>query len=502
MKQYGWILLLMMVTQTLLPAKDYNILDFGAVANGKQLNTASIQAAIDQAHADGGGRVVVPAGRFLSGSILLKSGVELHLAKKAVLLGSTNPDDYAKLHEHWGIGYKALVMAKEADHIAISGKGTLDGQGRQLALTIDSLFYAGKIDSADYRWQEKRSKWYMRPQVIQLFDCRHVSVTGVTVKNSACWVQTYALCQNLVIDHIRVESDAFWNNDGIDIVDCRNVRITNCYINAADDGICLKSYICDLHLHHPTIRYCDSIYIAHCTVRSSANAVKLGTASFAGIKNVVIEDIKVFDTFRSAIAVEVVHGGFVDSVLVDRVRATNTGNAIFIRLGQQWEDVGTLKNVTIRNVKVEVPFERNDYAYDMRGPELPFFHNVFPSSIAGLPGHPVENVTLENIEITYPGRGNKAYAHVPVYRLDEVPEQRDKYPEFSMFGELPAWGFYVRHAEGLTMNNVKVRIRKPDYRPAFVFDDVKGLKLGIMEIVGDDKGADGFFMRNVEQAGK
>ncbi len=496
----AWVIacLILGVTQHSLLAKDYNVVSKGAIADGKTLNTAAIQAAIDQAYSDGGGRVVVPAGRFLSGSVVLKSGVEFHLEKNAVLLGSTHPEDYIQLHNNTCVGYKALVLAYGADNIAITGKGVLDGQGARLARNIDSLFYIGKIDSVAYELQERRPKWFLRPQVIQFMNCNNIRVTDITVQNSACWVQTYVLCENLVIDNIRVESDAYWNNDGIDIVDCRKVRITDCYINSADDGICLKSYVGHIYYKHPTIQYCDSIYISHCTIRSSASAVKFGTASFGGFKNVVIKDIKVYDTFRSAIAVEMMHGGILENIEVDHIVAQNTGNAIFIRLGEQHRPAGTLKNVVIRNMKVEVPFERCDYAYELRGPELPFFHNVFPSSITGLPGHPVENITLENIEITYPGRGNFAYANLPISRLRTIPELPAKYPEFSMFGELPAWGFYVRHAAGLTMRNITIKIKADDYRPAIVFDDVKGLDIVDLNVLGDKKDGDDVVLKDVE----
>lgn len=458
-------------------SKDYNILSFGAVADGKTLNTLAIQAAIDKAHEEGGGRVLIPAGRFLSGSIVFKSGVELHLLKEAVLLGSTRAADYIKMSR-----WKALVMAEQQSNIAITGQGTLDGQGRELALGLDSLFYIGQLDSADYSLQEKRPKEYLRPQIIEFVKCKNIRVTGVTIKNAASWVQTYERCEDLVIDSIRVISDAYWNNDGMDIGDCKNVRITNCYVNSADDGICLKS-------HYNRKYFCDGIYIANCTIRSSASAIKLGTASAGGFKNVIIENIKVFDTFRSAIAIESVDGGLIENVFVNNLEATNTGNALFIRIGKRNPSgpIGEVNNVHLKNIKVEVSFERPDYAYDMRGPALPFFHNIFPSSITGFPGHPVGSVTLENIEITYPGRGNKGLAHMPVSRMTEIPELVKKYPEFSMFGELPAWGLYVRHVDQLTLKNVSLKIKAPDYRPALVFDDVERLTLQKVAVTGDEK---------------
>ncbi len=457
---------------------DYNIIDFGAIGDGVTLNTIHIQAAIDQAHKDGGGRVVVPEGRFVTGSIILKSNVEFHVTKNAVILGTTNPVHYKKFR--W---WKALVLANGQQNVSLTGHGEINGQGRKLSLHIDSLFYAGKVDSVDYNFVEMRPKERLRPQLVEFGDCKNVIVKNVLLKDAACWVQTYDRCDGLVIDSVRVVSDAYWNNDGMDISDCKNVRVTNCDIDSADDGICLKSHSYD--------HFCDSIYIANCKVRSSASAVKFGTMSRGGFKNVTIEKIKVYDTFRSAIAIESVDGGFLENIVVNDIHAVNTGNAVFIRLGnrkrKKTEGAGTLKNILIKNLKVEIAFERPDYAYDIRGPELPFFHNTFPSSITGIPGHPVENVRLENIEIIYPGRGNKGLAYAPLSRLDDIPEEEDKYPEFSMFGELPAWGFYVRHAEGITFKDVKLSIKSSDYRPAFVFDDVKNIDIETLKIEGDVK---------------
>jgi polygalacturonase len=459
------------------------ITSFGAEGNGITLNTANIQSAIDAVSTAGGGKIIFPKGKFLTGGIILKSGVELHFEKDAVMLGSTDPSQYNTINRR-----EALIMASGQEDISITGNGIIDGQGRKLALNIDSLFYAGKLDSMYYNLRRKRPE--KRPKILEIDNCRKILISGIILKNSASWVQNYDKCKNLVIDSIRVESDAYWNNDGIDITDCRNVRVTNCYVNSADDGICLKSENKGFMN--------DSVYIANCTVRSSASAVKFGTASTGGFKNIKIENIKVFDTFRSAIAIESVDGGILENVEVNNIEANNTGNAIFIRLGHRNSDgaVGTLKNVTIRNVKVQVPFGPPDLNYEIRGPELAFFHNPFPSSIAGIPGHKIENVVLENIEIIMPGRGNDGMAILPLYRLQDVPENEIGYPEFSMFGELPAWGFYVRHVDGLTMNNVKVEAESKDYRPAFVFDDIMNLKMENTVIKENDSGKQVIF-RNV-----
>jgi polygalacturonase len=218
-------------------AGEFNILSFGAVADGKTLNTAHIQAAIDKANQEGGGVVIVPAGAFLTGSVVLKTGVELRLEKNAVILGSTNPYDYRGLNR-----WKALVLADGQENISITGNGTIDGQGRRLALNVDSLFYIGELDSVHYNLRRKRPNEFMRPQNIEMVDCKNVTISGITVKNAACWVQTYDKCTDLKIDKIRVESDAYWNNDGIDISDCRNVQITGCYVKGIS-----KNYYFRIH---------------------------------------------------------------------------------------------------------------------------------------------------------------------------------------------------------------------------------------------------------------
>lgn len=462
-------------------AKKYDITDFGAKGDGKTLNTKAIQKTIDKAYADGGGVVIIPKGRFLSGSIVLKSNIELRLYRNAVLLGSTQPDDYIKI-KRW----KALVMANEAKNIAITGKGSIDGQGCELALRIDSLYYEGEIPERRYDKPEKRPVPDIRPQLIEFVNCRNIKVTDIKLKNAASWVQSYDCCTDLLIDGIKVNSRAFWNNDGIDIIDCKRVRIVNCYVDAADDGICIKSF----KRFPDTLAYCDDIYVGNCTVISSASAVKLGTSSYGGFKNILIEDIRVKDTYRSAIAIECYEGGFLENVTARDFYATNTGNAIFIRLGNKFgekRETGTVKNVTIEDIKVKVPLDRPDEGYDLKGPALPFFHNVFPSSITGIPGHPVENVVLRDIKIYYPGEGDACYARMPLNRIEDVPEQISMYPEFSMFGELPAWGLYVRHVDGITISDVKLRAKRQDYRAGVVYDDVKNIKESKLKISGRGK---------------
>ena len=454
--------------------KQLNIVNLGAKGDGQTDNTAIIQKAIDEASQSGNGKVIIPAGQFMTGVIHLKSNVELSLAENAVLLGSPNRADYGPQDA------SALIVANGQHNIGITGKGVIDGNGHVLIKNIYAMLHAGTLQDSEWQtynpWHQMRPEERNRPKILFIFGCDSVLVKGITLKNGLCWIQDYRNSSNLVIDSIRVESTTFLNNDGIDLTDCRNARITNCIIDAADDGICLKSSTRNLR--------CENIYVAHCSVRSSASAIKLGTASSGGFKNITIRDIKIHDTYRSAIAIESVDGGILENIDVQNISAKNTGNAIFIRLGHRNTDpvYSQLKNVYIARMRVEIPSGKPDKGYEEEGPAVRYPHNVFPSSIAGIPGHPVENVTIEDVELIYEGGADQDTAYMPVDSLSKVPEQVAEYPEFSMFGELPAWGFFVRHIKGLTMKNVTVRTKKTDYRPAYVFDDVTGLEMNKINI--------------------
>jgi len=454
--------------------KIYNIRDYGAVPDGQTSNTLFIQKAINDANANGGGIVLVPEGKFVTGVIEIKSNVILNLAANASLLGSTKRIDYGAKNA------SALIVATNQHNIGISGKGIIDGQGPALLKDIYAMLNAGTLQDSEWKtenpWHQIRPEERNRPKIIEFINCDSISVKGIFIKDGLCWIQNYKNCSNLSVDSIQVESNIMWNNDGIDIVDCRGVRVTNSFFNADDDGICLKS--------EDRNRVCENIYIARCRIRSSASAIKFGTASHGGFKNIVIRDILIYDTYRSAIALEAVDGGVLEDVDIRNVNATNTGNAIFIRLGHRNKDsvMSKVRRVHIANVKAAIPKGKPDAGYPMEGPSLRYPHNVFPSSVAGLPGHPVEDVVLDSIEIVYEGGASKDTAFCNPDSLTSITENAPGYPEFSMFGELPAWGFYLRHVTGLTMKNITVRYEKEDFRSAMVFDDVNGLQLQKIQV--------------------
>jgi hypothetical protein len=466
-----------------LSAKDYSASFFGIKSNGTTLNTNSIQKGIDYISENGGGRLVFYVGRYLTGTIHLKSNVIIQLEEGAILVGSVNPLDY-EFMTNW----TALIFSHDQINIGITGKGVIDGQGFIVANNLVDLIHKGVIKdplSNDRPWEGRR------PQNIYFKGCRNVRIEGIILKDPGSWNQQYDQCRNVVIDRITVDSKSYWNNDGIDIVDCDSVSVTNSYFDAADDGICLKS-------HSPDF-ICQNVYIHNNTIRTSANGIKFGTASYGGFRNIKIINNLVFDTYRSAITFAAVDGGIVDNITVDSLRSLNTGNVIFLRIGERRAGKkGKMSNIHISNVYAEVPAAKPDAGYNYEGPVEDLPRNISPSSIVGMPDAIIENITLKNIEIRYPGGGNPLYARIGLNELDKIPEMAAAYPEFSMFKELPAWGFYVRHAKGIVFENVTLVCEKKDYRTAVVLDHVKGATLISLKVSEPGKNKNSLFSAKSE----
>lgn len=450
------IVILMLCCFLNLSAKDYPASLFNIYSDGVTINTKSIQFAVDYIHRQGGGRLIFYVGRYLTGSIHLKSNVSIELKEGAALVGALNPFEYEK------IGWTALIFAHNQKNIAVTGQGIIDGQGRFLARNVTDAIQKGLIKDT-FRFDRPEAE--TRAVLLYFRGCENVNMKGVTLRNSASWVQVYDQCKNLTIDDMHVDSKAYWNNDGIDIVDCEEVSVTNSYIDASDDGICLKS--------HDAAKVCRNIVIRNNTIRSSANGIKFGTAAYGGFSNIKILNNRVFDTYRSAVTLAAVDGGFVENVEVDSLQSYHTGNVIFLRIGERVKGKkGRLENISISNVYAEVPASKPDAGYEYEGPVEDMPRNISPAAIVGMPDAKITNVILKNIEIKYPGGGHTMLAKTGLDQLDQVPEKGASYPEFSMFGELPAWGLYIRHANDIKLINIKLTAEKKDYRTALVLDDV------------------------------
>ena len=446
---------------------------YWATSGGQVLNTRCLQAAIDSASARYSRKgtiqtVTIPAGEYVTGTLYLKSGVNLHLDSGAVLLGSLNPFDYVKdPYCRW----TALLFAVKQHDISITGQGTIDCRGWEVANNTVSLIHAGLIqDPLKY----DRPNETNRPENIHFRECDNVTVRGITLRNPASWNQQYDQCRHVVIEDQTVDSKSYWNNDGVDIVDCSDVVIRNCNYDAADDAFCFKS--------HSKEGLSENILVENCIGRSSANGIKFGTVTRGIFRHFRFRNMLIYDTYRSAFTIASVDGAIIEDVVVDSLRSIHTGNPIFLRLAPRNSNPtqqATLRDILIKNLYAEVPYEKPDAGYRYEGPVEDQPRNISPAVISGTPGMRIQNVTIQNAEIVFPGQTDTAYAYrgTTPDQLAAIPEWERRYPEFSMWKELPAWGLYLRHADSITLDNVTLRVEDNDYRPAIVADDVNGLTL-------------------------
>jgi len=423
----------------------YNVVDYGADITGNQISTGAIQNAIDDCAEIGGGTVYFPAGQYLSGTVFLKNNVSLHLEPGAILEGSKNLSDYPIVEcgiRSYTDNYtnKSLIYGEGLKNISITGQGTIDGNG--------SAFKVERMKNDESVRQKDGFAFYKsRPYMIRIIDCENVSVKDINIINSPMWVQHYLACNNVVIDGITVESKVNFNNDGIDIDACENVRISNCNIHSGDDAIVLKSTM---------DKVCKNVAVTNCILNSNCNGFKLGTESNGGFENISFSNCIIHNTRLAGIALELVDGGGFKNILVSNVNMDTVGCAIFIRLGDRARPykenmekpgMGSLNDIMISNIQAS-------------------YVGRTGCSVTGLPGYLAGNITLNNIRLNFEGGGAKEFV------TREIEEFPDKYPEFGMFGILPAYGFFCRHISGLTMENIELSYEYPDYRPAIYFNDV------------------------------
>ncbi|MGA2269689.1 MAG: glycoside hydrolase family 28 protein [Bryobacteraceae bacterium] len=438
-------------------AGGFNVRDHGAAGDGAHLDTKAIQDAVDACARAGGGTVFFPAGAYLSGTIVLKSRVTLDLDAGAVLLGSKNLQDYPSFVpalRSFTDTYteKSLIYAEGLQDIGIRGRGVIDGQGAAF-----------------------KGPYKVRPYMMRFVSCRNVSVTDVTIQNSPMWVQHYLACDEVEIRGIRVHSRVNGNNDGIDIDCSQRVRISDCEISSGDDAIVLKA---------TAGRPSKDVVITNCVLSTACNALKLGTESNGGFENIAISNCTIYDTRLAGIALEMVDGGVLDRISISGIVMNGVAAPVFIRLGDRARPfteggarppVGKLRNVSISNVQAVGA-------------------GHIGCAIAGLPGHVIENVVLENLRLTFAGGGKRADAH------REIPENAEKYPEHSMFGTLPAYGFYCRHVKGLSLRNIETGFVQDDERPALVCDDVEGLELAGSAFAGAPEAEPSVRLKQVQDA--
>lgn len=433
---------------TMLPAfaNEYNVLDFGAKGDGTTIETQAIQKAVN-ACSKTGGLVIFPAGEYLTGTIYFKSNVTLQLQKGAIILGSTKLSDYPENLPNYtffrlGKIKRALIYAENCENIGISGEGTIDGQGNKI--------FKANGDAVQTYGE--------RPHVIWMVQSKRIRITGIKLQNSSLWMQHYLACENLYIHNIEVFNHCNKNNDMIDINGCKDVVISDCRGDTDDDGITIKSTHAKPN---------ENILINNCVISSHCNAIKCGTESNTGFKNIVISNCIIRPSQKkeviygkpagiSGISLEVVDGAEMNGVCISNVIIDGPQVPLFIRLGNRARgydknrpkpQIGSIENITISNITA-------------------FNADITGCSITGIPGHTIKNISLSNIRIFYKGGARVKDAN----RV--IPEKEGNYPEATMFGQLSSYGLFIRHSENIGLNNIEFHLQNRDKRPALLMEDV------------------------------
>lgn len=449
------------------PSGYINIKDFGAKGDGKTVDTKAINDAIDAVVKKGGGTVYFPAGIYLSYSIHLKSNIALYLDQGSVLLAAdtsaggryddAEPNEWGDKfayqdygHSHW---HNSLIWGENLENVSIIGTGIINGAGLS-------------------RNASQRRPWGNKAIALKL--CRNVNLEDFTILNGGHFGILATGVDNLTIGNLKMDT----NRDGMDIDCCNNVRISNCTINSPwDDAICLKSSY--------ALGYAKStqnVTITNCQVsgydlgtfyngtyqrkewnrvpdrEGPTGRIKFGTESNGGFKNITISNC-VFDYCRG-LALETVDGALLEDVTITNITMRDVTNSpLYLRLGARMRgpagtEPGKLRRVTISNIRV--------YNADSH----------FASIISAVPGHAIEDVQLNDIRIYYRPM-DSAQSKIPAV----VPENEKTYPEPAKMGIMPAYGFFIRHAKDIQLNNVEVSFMGAEVRPAFYIEDVQGIQL-------------------------
>jgi polygalacturonase len=447
----------------------FDVRAFGAKGDGTSIDTAAINAAIDAAANSGGGTVIFPAGVYLSYSIHLKSNVALFLQQGATILAAPTPyeglasggydtaeqqgewepfQDYG--HNHW---HNSLIWGENIHDFGIFGPGLIWGKGLSRGHDEKAL--------------PNTTAPGVGNKAIALKNCRNVILSDFSILQGGWFGILATGVDNFTIENLKIDT----NRDGIDIDCCRNVRVSNCTVNSPwDDGICPKS---SYALGYA--RATENLTIANCYVtgvyelgsvldgtwkkmemhkgRVGTGRIKLGTETNGGFKNITISNC-VFESCRG-FALESVDGAIVEDITFTGIVMRNVSAPFFLRLGSRLRGpkpqtiVGTMKRIVISNV------------VSSNAAQL-------PSIIAGIADHPIEDLKISDVYLQQVGGGGADMAAI------QPQENADKYPEPTMFGDLPATGLYARHVKNLELTNVEIATETADARPAFYLDEVDG----------------------------
>jgi len=445
----------------------FDVRAFGAAGDKCTHDTRAIQSAIDACAQQGGGRVCLHAGTFLSSGLQLRSHVEIHLTSTATL--QAIPDIAAYLPDkitpyHWI--NRSLLWAKDCEHISVTGSGTIHGAGDQFGTQQGDV----------------------RPVMIRFRACRQVRIEDVFLRDYPAFGVHLIQCRQVHVDRLRIDSQIRPNSDGIDIDGCQEVFIRGCSLTTKDDCIALKS----LEPGHP----CRDIIVSDCRLSSHCAAIRVGPDAVSAIESVTVTNCLIRDTGLGGIKIQQALGSVMRNLNFNNLVMDNVAAPIAVHLGgwkkgsnvwavfddSAW-DKGRLENVQFSHIQATVP------PLNAKG--------IFRSCIQlnGAAKARPRAITFSNLRITFPGGGTAEEA-----ARREVPEVERAYPEVSMFGVLPAYGIYLRHADEVVLENIRFETASDELRPALVADDVRELDLRYFTAQGNANAESLIRLINVRQA--
>lgn len=441
---------------------DYNVRSFGAVGDGKSLDSPAINTAIESAFANGGGKIIVPAGIYLCGSIHLKSNIELHLLPGAIIKAAPasmkvydESESFGGFPEYQDGGHtyfhNSLIWAEGQDNISITGRGMIDGEG----LTKKDTENAGNVQGGSIGTGDK---------AIALKLCTNILIRDITIFRGGHFAIIITGCEKGTIDNVTIDT----NRDGIDIDCCKYLTVTNTKVNTPnDDGIVLKS---SYALKKPVP--CENILINNCIVTGYklgtfldgtyipekvnwvCGRIKLGTESNGGYRNIAISNCTMM--YSSGLAFEEVDQGRMENIAVSNITMNHVHHyPIYITTGCRNRGP---KEVTSPSYGGDIMIS-NVIADDA--------DSLAGIIVTGMKEEPLRNIRLHNIQIRYRGGGTSDLSK------KEYREQGTNYPEPRWAGPTPAYGLYARHVDGLTVRGLYLETIRPDYRHAVILDDVK-----------------------------
>jgi hypothetical protein len=443
------IMIALMLVAAACRAQNANIFDvrtFGAAGDGVTLDTKAVQSAIDKCSAAGGGTVLAANGHFVVGTIYLKSDVTLRIERDASILGSTNIADYGTDTDRtmYNEPYmnRCLIFARDAKNISIEGGGTIDGRGKSFPIKGD---------------RERN-----RPKMIRLINCSHIRVHDITLQWPASWTSEWRYCNDLSFDHVTLSSRGISNGDGLDFDGCTNVRVTDSKFDNGDDCLCLQTSM--------TNKPCQNVFISGCSFSGRWTGIRVGLLSRGNFEDVVMTNCVFNIQGDSGLKIQMNEGAEIKGLLFTHLTMTNVPRPLFLTFCQKnaWYAAAPGELPPMKSVR-DLRFE-NISVNDGSGPKNCGF------IIIGMPGHPVENLSFNNIRAVFPGGGAAADATNVVAEL--TPENLgNRWPEArNLRVTIPAYGFFAHHVKDLSLSNVSFETKNTDGRPAIALSDVSGVE--------------------------